>query len=168
VLVQCTVESVRVHTLTGQHVVMLQPKESDRFLPIWIGADQAASIATQLAGIRADRPLTHDLMVDMLKKVGVEITRVVVRDLVESGDGNGVFHGSIFIQAGEREIEVDSRASDAIALALRCDARILVADTVLDRSSIRPDGGETNGGDDDELSIFKQFINTLPDDPAAG
>lgn len=163
-LVQCTVESVRVHALTGQHVVMLQPKESDRFLPIWIGADQAASIAQQLAGVRADRPLTHDLVVDMLRKLGVEITRVVVKDLVESGDGQGVFHGSIFIQAGEQELEVDSRASDAIALALRCDARILVAESVLDRSAIRPDGGPGHE-DEDDLSIFKQFINTLPDEP---
>lgn len=166
-LVQCVVESVRVHTLTGQHVVMLQPSDSDRYLPIWIGADQAASIATQLAGIRPDRPLTHDLMIDILAKVGVEITRVVVRDLVESGDGQGVFHGSIFVQVGEREVEIDARASDAIALALRCEARILVADTVLDRSAIRPEGGDA-GADDDELSIFKQFINTLPDDPSVG
>jgi len=164
VLLQCTVESVRVHTLTGQHVVMLQPKESDRFLPIWIGADQAASIASQLAGIRAERPLTHDLMVDILRELGVEITRVVVKDLVDTGDGQGVFHGSIFIQSGEREVEVDSRASDAIALALRCDAPILVAETVLDRSAIRPDAEAD--GDDDDLSIFKQFINTLPDDPS--
>lgn len=163
-LVQCTVESVRVHTLTGQHVVMLQPAESDRFLPIWIGADQAASIASQLAGVRADRPLTHDLMVDILRKIGFEITRVVVKDLVETGDGQGVFHGSIFIQSGEREVEIDSRASDAIALALRCDAPILVADTVLDRSAIRPDGEAD--ADDDDLSIFKQFIQTLPDDPS--
>jgi len=166
VLIQCVVESVRVHTLTGQHVVMLQPKDSDRYLPIWIGADQAASIATQLAGIHPDRPLTHDLMIDILAKLGVEITRVVVRDLVESGDGNGVFHGSIFIQAGEREVEIDSRASDAIALALRCDARILVADAVLDRSALRPDADLSAA--DDDLSIFKQFINTLPDDPSVG
>lgn len=163
-LLQCTVESVRVHTLTGQHVVMLQPAESDRFLPIWIGADQAASIASQLAGVRADRPLTHDLMVDILRKIGFEITRVVVKDLVDTGDGQGVFHGSIFIQSGEREVEIDSRASDAIALALRCDAPILVADTVLDRSAIRPDGEAD--ADDDDLSIFKQFIQTLPDDPS--
>lgn len=164
-LVQCTVESVRVHTLTGQHVVMLQPKESDRFLPIWIGADQAASIASQLAGVRADRPLTHDLVVAMLQQLGVELTRVVVKDLVESGDGQGVFHGSIFLQAGERELEIDSRASDAIALALRCDARILVSESVLDRSAIRPDGGPGDQ-DEDDLSIFKQFINTLPDEPS--
>lgn len=163
-LVQCTVESVRVHVLTGQHVVLLQPRDSDRLLPIWIGSDQAASIATRLAGITSERPLTHDLVTDMLAKIGVEITRVVVKDLVENGEGNGVFHGSIFIQSGEREIEVDSRASDAIAIALRCEARILVSQGVLDRSAIRADGGE----EDDELAIFKQFINNLPEDPGAG
>lgn len=167
-LIQCVVESVRVHTLTGQHVVMLQPKDTpDRFLPIWVGADQAASIAAQLAGIHPDRPLTHDLMIDILGKVGAEITRVVVRDLIESGDGQGVFHGSIFIQAGGSEVEIDSRASDAIALALRCDAQILVADSVLDRSASRPDG-ELGAVEHDELSIFRQFIQTLPDDPASG
>lgn len=165
-LVPCTVESVRVHTLTGQHVVMLQPKDAERYLPIWIEATQAASIATQLAGIRPERPLTHDLVVAMLAKLGVEITRVVVRELVENGDGSGVFHGSIFIQAGENEVEVDSRASDAIALALRCDARILVADSVLDRSAITPDGASAS--DEEDLAIFRQFINTLPDDPSAG
>lgn len=164
-LVPCTVESVRVHTLTGQHVVMLQPKdkEAERYLPIWIEAGQAASIATQLAGIHPERPLTHDLVISMLSSIGVEITRVVVKELVESGDGNGVFHGSIFIQSGERELEIDSRASDAIALALRCDARILVSDRVLDRSAITPDGASASSEED--LAIFRQFINTLPDEP---
>jgi len=65
-LVPCTVESVRVHVLTGQHVVLLQAKDSNRLLPIWIGPDQAHSIATRIAGIASERPLTHDLMMDML------------------------------------------------------------------------------------------------------
>jgi len=85
-LVPCTVESVRVHVLTGQHVVLLQAKETNRLLPIWIGADQAHSIATRIAGIASERPLTHDLMVDVLTKLGVEITRIVVKDLV-AGSG---------------------------------------------------------------------------------
>ncbi len=160
-LVPCTVESVRVHVLTGQHVVLLQPRDSDKLLPIWIGSDQAHSIATRLAGIASERPLTHDLMTEMLSRLGVEITRVVIKDLVDSGDGNGVFHGSIFMQTSEREIEVDSRASDAIALAIRCDARILVAETVLDRSAIAAEGG---GPGEDDLSVFKEFIQNLPDD----
>lgn len=154
-----------MHVLTGQHVVLLQPKDSDRLVPIWIGADQAHSIATCIAGIPNDRPLTHDLIMSMLRAVGVEITRVVVKDLVTDASGQGsIFHGSVFLQSGEREIEIDSRASDAIALAVRCDARILVADSVVDRSSIAASGEDDDIG---ELGVFRQFIDSLPDDPKA-
>src|SRR5712691_3161646 len=142
-LVPCTVESVRVHVLTNQHVVLLQAEGVRRLLPIWIGPDQAYSIATKIAGITSERPLTHDLMVDMLTKMGAEITRVVVKDLV-----------------ADRAIEVDCRPSDAIALAVRCTARILVSETVLDRSAIT---AESN--DDHELAVFKEFIESLPDEP---
>jgi bifunctional DNase/RNase len=158
-LVPCTVESVRVHVLTNQHVVLLQAQGIRRLLPIWIGPDQAYSIATRIAGITSERPLTHDLMVDMLGKVGAEVTRVVVKDLVADDQGGGVFHGSVFLQLADREIEVDCRPSDAIALAVRCSARILVAESVLDRSAIT---AESN--DDAELAIFKQFIESLPDE----
>ena len=163
----CTVESVRVHVLTGQHVVLLQPQDSERLVPIWIGADQAHSIATRIAGIPSDRPLTHDLMMSMLAASGVEITRVVVKDLVTDASGQGsVFHGSVFLQVGQREVEIDSRASDAIALAVRCDARILVSEGVVDRASIAATGeDETEAG---ELGVFRQFIESLPDEPAKG
>jgi bifunctional DNase/RNase len=159
--VPCVVESVRVHVLTGQHVVLLQARDAERLLPIWIGADQAFSIAQRIAGIRSERPLTHDLMVDMLGKLGAEITRVVVKDLVDDGNGSGVFHGSVFLQVGQRELEIDSRASDAIALAVRVDARILVSNDVFDRSSIAAEGQEQ---EDHELSVFREFINSLPDE----
>lgn len=160
--VLCVVESVRVHVLTGQHVVLLQGRDSERLLPIWIGPDQAHSIAVRIAGLQSERPLTHDLMVDMLAKMGVEITRVVVKDLVDDGNGSGVFHGSVFIQAGDRELEIDSRASDAIALAVRSGARILVADEVFDRASMAAEGSEQ---DDSEIALFRRFIESLPDEP---
>ncbi len=160
--VSCAVESVRVHSLTGQHVVFLQGRDSDRIVPIWIGADQAHSIAVSIAGLHSERPLTHDLMADMLSKLGVEVTRVVVKDLVDDGNGSGVFHGSVFLQTGEREIEIDSRASDAIALAVRSGARILVADDVFDRASMAPEGSTE---DDTEITLFKRFIESLPDEP---
>ena len=153
------VESVRVHVLTGQHVVLLQAKETNRLLPIWIGPDQAHSIATRLAGVPSERPLTHDLMMDVITKFGVEITRIVVKDLVAGDNGGGVFHGSLFLQFGEREVEIDCRPSDAIALAVRCDARILVSDTVLDRSAI-----SAENEDDDNIAVFKEFIQSLPDE----
>ena len=157
-LVPCTVESVRVHVLTGQHVVLLQAKETNRLLPIWIGPDQAHSIATRIAGIASERPLTHDLMMDMLTKLGCEVTRIVVKDLVSDDNGGGVFHGSLFLQMGDREIEVDCRPSDAIALAVRCSARILVSETVLDRSAIQAESEE-----DKDLQVFREFIEGLPD-----
>jgi bifunctional DNase/RNase len=155
-LVPVVVESVRVHVLTGQHVVLLQERDSGRLLPIWIGPSEAHSIATRLAGVATERPLTHDLVMSMLEKVGAEVTRVVVKDLVADDNGGGVFHGSVYVQIGQSEIEFDSRPSDAIALAVRSGARILVADTVLDKSAIVP---ETE--DDDKLAVFKEFINTL-------
>lgn len=158
----CAVESVRVHSLTGQHVVFLQGGGSERIVPIWIGADQAHSIAMSIAGLRSERPLTHDLMAEMLAKLDVEVTRIVVKDLVDDGQGSGVFHGSVFLQSGGREIEIDSRASDAIALAVRSGARILVADEVFDRASMAPEGS-TEG--DTEIALFKQFIESLPDEP---
>src|SRR3990172_10405478 len=116
--VRCVVESVRVHVLTGQHVVFLQARESERIVPIWIGPDQAHSIAVRIAGLKSERPLTHDLISDMLGKLGVEVTRVVVKDLIDDGNGSGVFHGSVFLQTGDREVEIDSRASDALPLPL--------------------------------------------------
>lgn len=161
-LVPCTVESVRVHVLTGQHVVLLQAKDQNRLLPIWIGPDQAHSIATRIAGIASERPLTHDLFMDVITKLGAEITRIVVKDLVSDESGGGVFHGSLFLQAGEREVEIDCRPSDAIALAVRCEARILVDDVVLDRSAIVAEGEE-----DQNLAVFKEFIESLPDEPQA-
>ena len=159
-LVPCTVESVRVHVLTGQHVVLLQAKDSNRLLPIWIGPDQAHSIATRIAGIASERPLTHDLMMGMLTKLGAEVTRIVVKELIADDAGGGIFHGSLYLQLQGKEIEIDCRPSDAIALAVRCDARILVADTVLDRSAILAESEE-----DQNLTLFKEFIESLPDDP---
>src|SRR5258708_25940993 len=102
----------------------------------------------------------------MLAATGAEITRVVVKDLVTDSSGNGsIFHGSVFLQIGEREVEIDSRASDAIALAVRCDARILVSELVVDRSSIAGSGEEAETG---ELGVFRQFIESLPDEPPPG
>jgi len=79
---------------------------------------------------------------------------------VSDESGGGIFHGSLFLQLGEKELEIDCRPSDAIALAVRCTARILVADTVLDRSAILAESEE-----DQNLTVFKEFIESLPDDP---
>ena len=157
-LVTCIVESVRVHVQSGGHVVLLQERDAKRMVPIWIGADQAHSIATRLAGIASERPLTHDLLRHIIARLGARVSRIVVKDIVTDETGGGVFHGSVFLEAGGEEMEIDARPSDAIALALRCGAPILVAEAVFERSGI------TNASEDDgDLSVFRSFIETLPD-----
>lgn len=155
-LIPVVVESVRVHVLTQQHVVLLQERDSGRLLPIWIGPDMAHSIATRLAGIASERPLTHDLVLAMLQKIGAEVTRVVVRDLIPDDQGGGTFLGSIFLQVGEQELEFDARPSDAIALAVRTGVPIFATDAVLDRAAVVPEGE-----DDEKLSVFREFVNSL-------
>src|SRR5207245_9300456 len=118
-LVACSVASVRVHVLTNQHVVLLQAEGVRRLLPIWIGPDQAYSIATRIAGITSERPLTHDLIVDMLTKIGAEITRVVVKDLVAHESGGGVFPGGLFRQIAHPETGVGFPPAHALGVADR-------------------------------------------------
>ena len=149
-----------MHVQSGGHVVLLQERGANRMVPIWIGPDQAHSIATRLSGIVSERPLTHDLLLNVIVRLGARVSRVVVKDLIPDEMGGGVFHGSVFLEAGGEELEIDSRASDAIALAVRCAAPILVAEAVFDRSGI------ANASESDEdLSVFRSFIETLPDEP---
>ena len=118
-LVEMVVESVRVHMLSSQHVVILKEFDRDRYLPIWIGPWEANAIAMRLQGIAADRPLTHDLFAAAVEELGGEIRQVVISDLADD-----TFHARLFLAIGERTIEIDSRPSDALALAVRSGARI--------------------------------------------
>src|ERR1700730_2206870 len=113
-LIEMVVESVRVHMLSSQHVVILKETDRERYLPIWIGPWEANAIAMKLQGLAAERPLTHDLFAEALEELGVTVREVVIADLAEE-----TFHARLFLVAGERTIEIDSRPSDALALAVR-------------------------------------------------
>ncbi len=151
-----SVDSIRVHMPSGQHVVVLKQKDSERFLPIWVGMAEANAIALKISGVNPERPVTHDLMVNMLTKLGVRVTRVVVSELK-----NDTFHARIVGTYGEREVVFDSRSSDAIALAVRVESPIFVAKEVLDQAAVLP---ETQV-DDSRLQVFQQMVNSmnLPD-----
>ena len=95
--VEMVVESVRVHMLSSQHVVILKESERDRYLPIWIGSDVANAIAMRLQGLSAERPLTHDLMVSVLASLGSSISRVVVTHVTD-----GTFHARLYLETSER------------------------------------------------------------------
>ncbi len=148
---EVVVESVHVHADSAQHVVLLRERRGERYLPIWIGPWEASAIATRLQGVLPERPLTHDLYTRTLLKLGVRIERVVVTDLSED-----TYRARIILEHAELGVEVDARPSDAIAIALRTDAPIYVADSVLDRAGMLP-GAEQ----DKRLSMFREFVNSL-------
>ena len=114
-LIEMVVESVRVHMLSSQHVVILKESERDRYLPIWIGPSEANAIAMRLQGLTAERPLTHDLLVSVLGALNSRVSRVVVTHVTD-----GTFHARLYLETADgTETEIDSRTSDAIALAVR-------------------------------------------------
>lgn len=169
-LVEMVVESVRVNLQTYQRVVVLKEKGSDRYLPIWIGNNEADAIVIQLQNVPVPRPQTHDLLKSVISELGARVTRVVVNDLAED-----VFYARVSIDVDGRQVEIDSRPSDAIALAVRVQAPIFAEDSVLDKAAVALDSEQTpteseHTNDQPEpvreeelkkLSVFREFINTL-------
>jgi len=165
-LIEMVVESVRVHMLSSQHVVILKQSERDRYLPIWIGPSEANAIAMRLQGLSAERPLTHDLLVTVLAALGASISRVVVTHVID-----GTFHARLYLEnASGDESEVDSRTSDAIAVAVRTGSPIYVDERVLDEAGVEPDASEDgeDGEDEERLAVFREFVNSLDVDLESG
>ena len=133
-LVEMVVESVRVHMLSSRHVVILKDAERDRYLPIWIGAWEASAIAMKLQGLDAERPITHDLFAATLEALGARIDRIVIGDLAEE-----TYHARLILEVDGRTVELDARPSDCVALAVRTQTQILVAEEVLDRAALASD-----------------------------
>jgi len=192
-LVEMVVESVRVHMLSNRHVVILKDAAGDRYLPIWIGPWEASAIAMRLQGVSSERPLTHDLFISALRELGVRIDRIVISELAEE-----TYHARIFLGRDGQVFELDARPSDSVALAVRSDVRIFVAEEVLDQAALSADPGEdadaaaapggrgttrpgraamgpgvpleSLGEDvvDERLDMFREFVNSLDADPGAG
>jgi len=192
-LVEMVIESVRVHMLSNRHVVILKDTAGDRYLPIWIGAWEASAIAMRLQGLTAERPLTHDLFAAALERLGVRVVRVVISELADE-----TYHARLHLERDGLEVEVDSRPSDALALAVRTEAEIFADEEVLAQAALATDpdadaAGES--GDDDEpgteaggrprrtrpplesigdapadprLDMFRDFVNSLEHDQGAG
>ena len=163
-LIEMVVESVRVHMPSSQHVVILKESERDRYLPIWIGASEANAIAMRLQGLTVERPLTHDLLVNILETVGSSVSRVVVTHVTD-----GTFHARLYLEmATGDEAEIDSRTSDAIAVAVRTGAAIYADQRVLDEAGVSPDAAEDGDEDDESLAVFREFVNSLDIDLPGG
>ncbi len=161
-MVEMAVESVRVHMLSTQHVVILKDLERARFLPIWIGPWEANAIAMRLQGLSPERPLTHDLFAGVLAELGATIREVVIADLADE-----TFQARIRLEAAGGSLEVDSRPSDALALAVRTGVRIFATEEVLERAGVESDEAEEDDelADEERLSIFRDFVNSLDAEP---
>ena len=144
-----------------QPIVLLKTVDSNKFLPIWIGHPEAAAILMKLQGASTPRPMTHDLVAEMLTELDVNCTRVAVTELREN-----TFYASITLSVNGRELEIDSRPSDALALAVRSGAPIFAAEDVIAESAIE---FEHEVEDTEEVvEKFKDFLeNVSPEDFAA-
>jgi len=154
--IEMQVDSIRVHMPSGQHVVILKEKDAERFLPIWIGIYEANAIALKITNITPERPITHDLLANILQSADMKLKKIQVTALT-----NEVFYARLFIGIDGKDVEIDSRPSDAIALAVRLTCPILVAQEVLDKAAAPPEKEE----DEEKLTVFKDLVNNmdLPD-----
>lgn len=172
-MIRVTVDSIRVSLLTQNRVVVLREVDSRRYLPIFIGPFEAEAIAVALQGLEPQRPMTHDLLKSVFNELGASISYILINDLRDS-----TFYARIVVAQGSHTLEIDSRPSDAIALAVRTDVPIYVEPHVLeqggtpfdeDESEITPETASDEPEQEQEvsdegLSIFRDFINTLDDD----
>ncbi len=141
-----------------QPIVLLRTLDGTKFLPIWIGHPEAAAILMKLQGTPTPRPMTHDLVTDMLGELNASVSKVAVTELREN-----TFYAQITLRVNGSEIEIDSRPSDAIALAVRADAKIFVADEVIDDSAIEFNQEPEDSGE--VIDEFKKFLeNVSPED----
>jgi bifunctional DNase/RNase len=166
-MIEMTVESVRINLQTTQRVVILKATKQDRYLLIWIAQAEAYAIAIELQGTNSPRPLTHDLLRNVINDLGAKIVSIVISDLIDD-----IFYARIILDVAGRHVEVDARPSDAIALAVRAKSPIYVEESVLERAGVALENSEEaiaptaesrkdREGENDNLDAYRDFINTL-------
>ena len=183
-MIEVQIDSVRVHLMTPQRLVVLKQIGSERYLPIWVGPYEAEAITVALQEVEMIRPLTHDLLKNVFGAFNARIKRIEIVKLQ-----NEIFYGSIVAEVDGHEVNVDSRPSDAIALSVRAHVPILVHHTVMEEAGIIPEQDVSEESEEIEksepaplseesterLSVFEDFIEKLefdksddedkPDDP---
>lgn len=165
-VIELEIDSIRVNLRNYQRVVVLREKGADRYLPIWIGPAEADAITYRLQDVSVERPLTHDLLSTMIDELGGSVTSVAVVDMTDS-----IFYAQINVDQNGRSFELDSRPSDAIALAVRQQVPIYVEEAVLnDHGVVMGDGADEQDSqvpsavtpeELEKLSAFQDFISEL-------
>ena len=169
-MVEMTVESVRINLATQQRVVILKATKQERYLFIWIAYAEAYAIAVELQGTTSPRPLTHDLLKNVIEELNANIESIVISDLIDD-----IYYARIVLDVEGRHVEIDSRPSDAIALAVRAKTPIYVEESVLERAGVVPEPSEEpqpatteeheeqehENATDENLDAYRDFINSL-------
>lgn len=154
-MIELNLVGVRVELPSNQPIVLLREKEGERYLPIWIGAMEATAIAFALQGIQTQRPMTHDLLKNVLEEIEVHVERIVITELKE-----GTFYATIQLSRNGSRYEVSSRPSDAIALAVRVNVPIFAHEDVLGEASILIKDDE-----EQQVEQFREFLEQVnPED----
>lgn len=162
-MIEVVIDSIRVSLLSQYRIVILKDTVTDRYLPIWIGPCEADAITSELQEMTPQRPLTHDLIKTLISEFGGKVVHILIHEL-----SNDVYYARIVVDVGSRQIEIDSRPSDAIALAVRVKAPIFVSDGVMEKGAIEPDTdveaeapSQQSEVASDSLSAFENFVNSL-------
>jgi len=159
-MIKVTIDSVRASLLSQHRVVVLKEEGMERYLAIWIGPYEADAITIKKQDIEIARPLTHDLLRQSIEKLGAQVSHVLVNDLQDD-----TFYARVVMDRNGERIELDSRPSDAIALAVRVQAPIFVDETVMERAGVVPeeeiDLDEITPEEEAQLAPYKDFIEGL-------
>lgn len=140
--IEMTIKGLMVDPITNMPIIILRDKDGQRFLPIWVGVFEANAIALQIENVTTPRPMTHDLLRNVIEDLKATVQKVVVSDLKES-----TFYALIYLETAEGPVAIDARPSDAIALALRTRAPIFVEELVIDNAKtmdISPDKSDAD------------------------
>jgi uncharacterized protein len=160
-MIEVVIDSIRISLVSQHRIVMLKEIDSDRQLPIWIGPCEADAITIELQDVKVARPVTHDLLKNVISDMGGRVSHVLVKELNE-----GVFHARLYVDTNGEVLDIDCRPSDAIALAVRVKVPIFIEEAVMDAAGIRPeqDLQEQEGeeaADPETLDAFLDFVDTL-------
>ncbi|MCD8378633.1 MAG: bifunctional nuclease family protein [Candidatus Gastranaerophilales bacterium] len=151
-MIEMKVMGIALDTRTGSPIVVLHDLDNRRALPIWIGSAEASAIIRKIEKLSVTRPMTHDLIVDIIKQTKYSIDRIEINDVEKE-----TYYATIFLTNGENELTIDSRPSDAIAVAMRADAPIYVTANVLMNGAVSTDSAK----DEEEAEEFKDFIQNI-------
>ncbi|MEJ2746531.1 MAG: bifunctional nuclease family protein [Anaerolineae bacterium] len=161
-MIEVIIDSIRISLVSQHRIVMLKEMDNERQLPIWIGPCEADAITIELQDVKVARPVTHDLLKNVISEMGGKVSHVLIKAL-----NDGVFFASLFIDVKEQLYEIDCRSSDAIALAVRVKSPIFVNDAVMDEAGILPEQDiqeaeqSAEEPDAESLDAFSDFVDSL-------